>query len=276
MHWDGCDATEPYSTFIITGEGGEPEINADVERDITACDAVADDEFALMADVLDGMRRALQCPLALVSRVLGDYSWAASAVVELKRSGASVLMDGQMVATNYPRDRLYAVEPSERKVGDRVRVSWVDDAAPLTKRRWSDGKIAEIDKHKEHKKLVSVDFDNGEKMSLQPLFEFELVSAARPSKRARRCLMPLARARAQQLGTAHAAVPAAVAASAVVSGAITTLSSVSVQFFTPPVWLRRAPGVQDSAPVGLLELTGCVRACIKGLETRFSVLARLL
>ena len=201
VHWDGCDADdatfETYDVFIQTGLDGEPEINADVEREIAGCDAVTDDELCVCDGMLESMRRALSCELAVRSRVLtdrGDDGWAAGTVVAAPRGGetVSVQMDGEAAPALFPRHSLYAVEPArDRDVGDRVRIAWDDDAAPLTKRRWYYGQIVRVDEHKE---LVSVDFDNGEKMVLQPFFEFELVAPsssatsapARPAKRARR------------------------------------------------------------------------------------------
>jgi hypothetical protein len=195
VHWEGCDADdatfEPYESFITVAADGSTEINAELERQLIAFDAVVDDDLEACAAMHERAARAMSCALALGARVLVDHDegYAAGTVAALPPidGAVDVTLDGATQRTRYSRDQLLAVEPEESLgLGDRVRVAYDDDDAPLTKRRWFYGKIVAIDARRE---LVSVDFDNGETMRDMPFFDLQLVSAApaeRLSKRARR------------------------------------------------------------------------------------------
>ena len=189
VHWEGCDADdatfEPYESFITVAADGGTEINAELERQLIAFDAVVDDDLEACARMHERAARAMSCALALGARVLVDQGegYAAGAVAALPPidGAVDVTLDGATQPTRYSRDQLLAVEPEESLgLGDRVRVAYDDDDAPLTKRRWFYGKIVAIDARRE---LVSVDFDNGETLRGMPFFDLQLVFAA-PAERA--------------------------------------------------------------------------------------------
>lgn len=204
VRWEGYDEDEStwinYKDMILPGDDGEPVINADLERQLSAFDAVLDDELDVLAERHELTQRALTCELSVGARVIVDRDadgYSAGNVVALSDGcSTEVRLDGAAEAQLFARDNIFALqhappfdEARRPSTGARVRVAYDDHDAPLTKRRWFYGVVVALDARAE---LVSVDFDNGEELRDAPLFDIHFVahaasrSTAQTARRARR------------------------------------------------------------------------------------------